>query len=143
MKRTKLYKIIIAALVIINVGMLVFFFMGRPPHGPPNAGDLAKELGIDGKKSNVITKLETAHHKEKKVLMAKDRELHETLFSKLGTDEDVSSIQAEIEVNHAKIEKMTYDFFNEVSTLCSAEQKKQLKKTIYRAFRQMRKPPKK
>ncbi|MDG1331086.1 MAG: hypothetical protein P8P74_02070 [Crocinitomicaceae bacterium] len=140
MKRTKLYKLIIAALVIINVGMLVFFLAGGPPNSPPDPGDLSKELGLEGKKRSAITLLEVTHHTDKRALMRKDRELHETLFSKLGTDEDVSNLQEEIEVNHAEIERMTYEFFNEVAKECNAEQKKQLKGMIYHTFRQMKGP---
>lgn len=142
MIRTKFYKLTIALLVIINVGMLILFFFGRPPHTPPKPGQLSKELGIEGDKRAAITKLETVHHKDKRALMKKDRELHETLFSKIGTDEDVSNLQAEIEENHAEIEKMTYYFFNEVAKKCTPEQITQLKKRIYRAFHQMRGPKK-
>jgi peptidoglycan hydrolase CwlO-like protein len=140
MKRTRLYKLIIAALVIINVVILILFFTGGPGHRPPKSGDLAQKLGIEGKKEVTITNLESDHHKAKRKLMDKDRKLHEELFSKLGTDEDVSELQEEIEENFAEIEKMTYDFFNEVAKLCSDEQKEELKKTIYRAFRQMKGP---
>ena len=140
MKRTKLYKIIIAALVIINVGMLIFFFTMRPPHGPHDRKDLAEKLGIEGSKVAVLNKLEKEHHAEKEKLMKMDRELHELLFSKLGTDDDVSTIQEEIEANHNEIEKMSFEFFNEVTKMCTPAQKEELKKTIHHAFRQMRKP---
>ena len=140
MKRTKLYKFIIAVLVIINVGILTFFLTRRPPHGPPEPGRFVKELGLEGEKRLLIIKMEKAHHKEKRELMRKDRSLHEILFSKIGTDEDVSNIQGEIEKNHAEMEKMTYDFFNEFSKHCSVEQKEQLKKMIHHAFRQMKGP---
>ena len=143
MVRTKLYKLIIAILVIINVGMLIFFFAGRPNHRPPKAGDISVELGIEGEKSTRVTALEKDHHKRKQALMKIDRELHEELFSKIGTDEDVSLIQAEIEGNYAEMEKMTYMFFNEVSKQCTPEQVEQLKETIHFAFRQMRGGPKK
>ena len=143
MTRTKLHKIIIAVLVIVNVGMLVFFFMGRPNHQPPKAGDLSRELGIEGDKSARVEALEKDHHKKKQLLMQTDRELHEELFSKIGTDEDVSMLQEKIEANHAEIEKITFNFFNNVSKECTPEQVEELKKTIHHAFRQMRGPDKK
>lgn len=142
MKRTKLYKLIIAVLVVINAGMLIFFLSGRPPHRPPHPGQLSEKLGLEGEKKTLVMKLEKEHHTDKRSLMKKDRELHEALFSKIGTDEDVSALQAEIEVNHAEIEKMTYDFFNNVSKHCTSEQKAELKKTVHRAFHQIRGPKK-
>ena len=141
MARTKLYKLIIAALVIINVGMLVFFFTHKPPHHPPNPGDIAIELGFEGEKAKRILTLEKEHHKRKRTLMEIDRKLHETLFSKINSDEDVSVIQEKIAVNFVEMEKMTYDFFHEVVKECTPEQAEQLKEIIYHAFRQMRKKP--
>lgn len=143
MPRTKLYKIIIAALVIINGAMLVFFLTGRPGHQPPKAGDLIAEIGIDGSDAAKVLALEKEHHRKKRALMQIDHALHENLFSKLGTDSDVSDIQHEIEVNHAEIEKMTYAFFSEVAQYCDVDQQKKLKEIIHRAFQQMRKGPKK
>lgn len=146
MARTKLYKLIIAALVIINAGMLVFFFTHKPPHHPPHhppkSGDIAIELGFEGEKAKRVLTLEKEHHKRKRKLMEIDRKLHETLFSKINSDEDVSVIQDKIAANFVEIEKMTYDFFHEVTLECTPEQAKQLKKTLNHAFRQMRGPRK-
>ncbi len=143
MPRTKLYKIVIAALVIINVGMLIFFLTGHPGHHPPKAGNLIAELGIEGPNAAKVLALEKDHHIKKRALMQIDRTLHENLFSKLGTDSDVSEIQDKIEANHAEIEKMTYTFFNDISQYCDIAQQKKLKEIIHRAFQQMRKGPKK
>ena len=142
MARTKLYKLIIAALILINVGILIFFLAGGPPHSPPKAGDLADKLGLEGATIELVTNLEKNHHVKKRALMKTDRELHEELFSKIGTDADVRVIHDEIEGNFAETEKMTYSFFNEVSKHCTAEQKVELKKMIHRAFRQMKGPRK-
>lgn len=142
MKRTKLYKIIIAALVIINVGIMVFFLVGGPPHTPPKAGDLSRILGITGSNATIVTQLEKEHLTKKNKLVRTDRELHNELFSKIGTDDDVSDIQNKIEANYMKMEKMTYSFFNAVSKQCTPEQKIELKKTIDHAFHQMRRPNK-
>ncbi|MFK7785825.1 MAG: hypothetical protein AB8B56_11950 [Crocinitomicaceae bacterium] len=146
MKRTNLYKLIIAALVIINVVILIFFFTGGPKHGPPKAGDLSIELGIEGENKDIITKLEEAHHKEKKKLIKLDRKLHDLLFSKMGTGEDVVGVQDKIKENYGEIERITYDFFDEVSTHCTDKQKEQLKKMVRGAFdhgRGRKGPPKK
>lgn len=143
MERKKLYKLIIATLVIVNVGLVAFVFLAKPPHpGPLHDKNLARELGIEGEKALMIEKLEKKHHKEKHALMKKDRELHETLFSKIGTDEDVTLIQTKIKENYAEIEKITFDFFDEVASYCTGEQREQLKETIYHAFHQMRAPRK-
>jgi hypothetical protein len=143
MARTKLYKIIIAILILINIGTLAFFLMGRPSHQPPQAGDLARILEIDGPNKQTIFKLEKDHHVKKRALLEKDRKLHEELFSKIGTGYDVNPIHAKIESNFTEIEKMTYAFFHDVSAFCTDEQKMELKNVIDHAFNQMRKGPKK
>ncbi len=143
MARTKLYKIIIAVLILINIGTLAFFLMGRPPHHPPQAGDLARILEIEGPNKQMIFKLEKDHHVKKRALLEMDRKLHEELFSKIGTSYNVNPIHEKIEVNYTKIEKMTYAFFHDVSAFCNAEQKIKLKNVIRQAFHQMRKRPKK
>ena len=142
MTRTKLYKLIIAILVVINVGMLVFFFTHKPPHHPPKSGDIAIELGFEGDQAKRIKALEKEHHKRKRKLMDIDRKLHGALFSKINSDEDVSSIQNKIAANFVEIEKMTYDFFHEVAMECTPEQAEELKKTLNHAFRQMGGPRK-
>ena len=141
MERTKLYKLIIAALVIINVGILVFFYAGRPPHGRQKPPSLITELGIEGAKTKIINQLEKEHHAKKRELMKIDFELHQELFSKIGTDEDVSAIQEKIRNNFAEIEKITYDFFHDVAEHCTPEQAVKLRETINFAFNQMQQGP--
>ncbi len=146
MERTKLYKIIIVVLILLNIGTLAFFLIGGPPHHPPHpphAGELAEKLGIEGKNADAIFKLEKDHHAKKRMLIDKDRRLHEQLFSKIGTDADVNPIHEKIEANYTEIEKMTYSFFHDVSAFCTPAQKIELKNVIRHAFRQMRKGPKK
>lgn len=134
MSRTKLYKIIIVFLLVINCGTLAFFMLGGPPHHPPRPGDLAEKLGIDGEKKQTIFKLEKKHHSTIRGLMDQDRKLHEQLFSHLGTGFDVTPIHVKIERNNAEIEKLTYAFFHDISAFCTPEQKVELKKMINRRF---------
>lgn len=142
MARTKLYKIIITVLILINIGTLAFFMTGGPPHHRPQAGDLAEILGIEGEKKDAIFKLEKEHHAKKRMLIDKDRKLHQELFSKIGTGYDVNPIHEKIEANFTEMEKMTFTFFHTISAFCTAEQKTELKNVIEHAFNQMRKGPK-
>ena len=140
MKRTRLYTFIIAALVIMNVVILIIFFTGGPGYRPPKSGDLAQKLGLEGEKKELVTSLEEAHHAKKGNLIKEDRRLHEQLFSKMGTGEDVADVQAQIKENYGEIEQETYAFFVEVSTYCTDEQKKELNKMIRGAFDHVKAP---
>jgi hypothetical protein len=139
MKKVKFYKILCVILILINMGTLAFFWFNRPPDGPPKAGDLADRLGITTKVDE-LTALEAEHHKEKRKLMKLEHALHEKLFEKIGTGEDVSEIQDQINANYDEISSMTYDFFDTVATYCNPEQLKELKSTVDRAFGQLRGP---
>ena len=141
MKKAKFYKIVSIVLILINLGVVAFFWFSRPP-GPPKAGDLAKRLEIT---TNIdeLTALEADHHKRKRKLMDKDRTLHESLFSKIGSGEDVTHIQSAITDNYIEISTMTYNFFDSVAVYCTPEQLKELQSTVDRAFGQLRGPGKK
>lgn len=140
MKSLKFYKILTVLLVLLNLGTLAFFWLNRPPQGPPKAGALAAQLEIV-KDVELVKSLEAAHHKEKRKLMAKDRNLHDQLFSKIGTGEDVSDLIEKITANYVEIETMTYNFFDSVAVYCNQTQLKRLRTTIGKAFGQLRKSP--
>ena len=139
MKSLKFYKTLAVLLVVLNLGTLAFFWFNKPPDGPPKAGELAAKYGIT-KNADEITALETTHHKKKKALMAKDQKLHNLLFSKIGSGEDVSSLREKITANYIEIETMTYEFFDQVAVYCNESQLKELKAGVDRAFGQLRKP---
>ena len=140
MKSLKFYKTLSVLLVLLNLGTLAFFLFSQPSQGPPVPGDLAARLGIiDGVEE--VTALETSHHKEKKKLMSKDRKLHNELFLKVGSGEDVTALRAKIATNYVEIETMTYNFFDSVAVYCNQAQLKELRSTIGKAFGQLRKIP--
>ncbi|MFT5777524.1 MAG: C-terminal processing protease CtpA/Prc [Crocinitomicaceae bacterium] len=139
MNKAKFYKIVCVILILINLGTVALFWFNRPPQGPPQPGDLADRLGITTKLDE-LTALEAEHHKKKKKLMSLDHSLHEKLFEKIGSGEDVTQIQDQINTNYMEISSMTYDFFDNVANYCTPEQLKELKSTVDRAFGQLRGP---
>ena len=145
MKGTRFYKLIIAVLIIINLGTLAFIAFGKPPHPPkPGEGPLLSEtIGLTGDSKTKVDALEKIHHQDKHILMQKDRDLHEQLFSKVGSGESPEEIYAELNNNKSEIERMTFEFFNDVSAYCSKEQLIALKKFINEAMVNMghRPPP--
>lgn len=131
MKGEKFYKWIIGLLVVINLGTLAFMWFGRPPHPPPppHPGEeprLATEIGLTGESKKKVDALEKQHHLDKHQLMEKDSELHKKLFSKIGSGEDVSEIESELNKNKEEIEKMTFEFFDDVAAYCNKNQLKEL-----------------
>ena len=144
MKGTRLYKLVIVLLLLINTSLLVFMWMSRPPH-PPHPGDrpnLANELGITGEDKKKVDILEKEHHKDKKALMRKSAELHEALFDLVGSDQSPDSLYKAIDENQAEIERMTFEFFDEVGGYCNDEQLEELRRVIDHALMRIgHKPP--
>jgi hypothetical protein len=143
MKGTRFYKIIIALLVVVNLSMLIFMWLGRPPH-PPRPGDapqLANEIGLTDENKSKVDELEKQHHIDKHSLMREDTRLHKEMFSLVGTNKDVDSVQKLLNTNKEEIERMTFDFFNNVADYCNNEQKKILREHIENRLMRMGPPP--
>jgi hypothetical protein len=142
MKGPKFYKIVIMLLVILNIGTLAFMWFNKPPH-PPKPGEhkIATELGLTGEVKTKIDKLETDHHAKKKKLVHKDMDLHKKLYDEIGKEGDGSDILEEIAANKEEIEKMTFNYFDEIATYCNESQQEELRKMVHFAFENLRPGP--
>lgn len=148
MKQNNFYKILILLLVVLNVVTISFFWFTKPPHPPmppfppgQKPPGIANELGLPEKTIAVINELENQHHKDKRALLDKDRDLHEALFGNLENKVARDSVLNLINTNTAEIEKMTAEFFSSVASHCNDEQKEELLHRIKDAYHKVR-PPK-
>ncbi|MFT6924006.1 MAG: hypothetical protein ACJA1C_003026 [Crocinitomicaceae bacterium] len=142
MKGTRFYKLIIVALVLLNIGTLVYFQLTKPSHPPkPNHGDLGRQLELKGEAKSKVDALEKQHHKDKKVLLQKDHALHKKLFNCIGTDKPTNDLLDQINKNKEEIESMTFIFFDEVAEHCNAKQKKKLIKFVQQRLNRIRPGP--
>lgn len=143
MKGERFYKIVIAILVILNLSTLAFFWFNRPPVPPhPEEHPLSEMLGLMGINKQKVDELEKEHHILKKKLVKKDMELHEQMYILIGEEADYYSILNDINSNKSDIEKMTFEFFDEVASYCNDDQKMELRRFVHTAFEQLR-PPRK
>lgn len=143
MKGTRLYKIVIALLVVMNLAMLLFMWFGKPPH-PPRPGEtpeLSIKIGLTGEAKAKVDALEKQHHADKHILLEKDAELHKKMFALVGSGEPSDSIQAILSANKAEIERMTFEFFDQVATYCNDLQKKKLQSFIQQRLVHIGPPP--
>lgn len=134
MSKQKILTIAVMGLLVLNLGIVGFLFLGKPMH-PPGARGLP--LGQEGPKQIIIDKLEFSpqqaasyeelikvHQRKVKVLdqeinTAKNA-LYQTLAEEAPTKKDslinrVATIQKEIEILH-------YTHFETIRELCTAEQ---------------------
>ena len=104
----------------------------RPPH-PPRPGEqplLSIEIGLTGDAKQKVDLLEKAHHTEKRELIHIDRELHQQVFNAVGSGKPPIELQQKLDSNKSVMERMTFDFFDQVSKQCDANQKVKLKTFI-------------
>jgi hypothetical protein len=139
MKGTRFYKAIIAVLILINVASLTFMWFGKPPHPPmPHERPLLSNvIGLKGDAKTRVDALESKHHEEKQRLIAIDRDLHHQLFDSIGNDSAPRAVQDKLDANKSKMDRMTFDFFNEVAKQCNESEKKKLKSFISGELRQI------
>jgi len=142
MRSPKFYKIIIVALVILNLSTLAFFWFTKPPHPPkPGENKISLKLELTGDAKSKVDALEVEHHKEKKALIQKDHRLHKELFSLIGTGESTEDIFNKIDKNKEKIESMTFEFFDDVAAHCNKNQKKELIDFVHDRVNRLRPGP--
>lgn len=136
MKGIRFYKLVIAVLIIVNIVTLSFMWFRRPPH-PPRPGEQPKlsiEIGLTGDAKQKVDLLEKTHHTEKRKLIQTDRELHQQIFDAVGTSHPPIELQEKLDANKSKMERMTFEFFNDVAKQCDSTQKIQLNEFISRAL---------
>ena len=139
MSKLKLYKITTFALLLINIGILLFLWLMPHPHYGPH-GELANKLGLNSKDKAIVDELEAAHHKEKRKLMEKDRKLHQQLFDEVGEKVSPEDLIQSISKNQEELERMTFEFFDTVATYYNYSQRKELEKAIKSVFMKKRHP---
>ena len=122
----KKYKVIIGILVIINIGLITFMVLPHRPHERPR---IANILNIEDARANDINRKELIHFNKKKTLMDKSRKLRAKLllsFENELPESQADSILQLISANQYELDKMTYLFFKDIKSQCSAKERKQL-----------------
>jgi hypothetical protein len=122
----KKYKVIIGILVIINIGLITFMVLLHRPHQRPKIVNI---LNIEDARASDINRKELIHFNKKKKLMDKSRNLRAKLllsFENELPESQADSILQLISANQYELDKMTYLFFKDIKTQCSAKERKQL-----------------
>lgn len=142
MKSPKFYKIIIVALVVLNLSTLTFFWLTKPPH-PPRPGEhkLSLKIELTGEAMSKVDAMEVEHHKKKRALVHKDHSLHKKLFDLIGTGKPTKEVLDQIDKNKEEIESMTFEFFDDVAEHCNENQKKELIKFVQERLNGLRPGP--
>jgi len=99
MKEHTLYKLLVAGLAILNIGIIVFFLMNKPPH-PPQRGqqdfkhNVIRILQLDAAQKKEFHQLAMKHRETLQNLSEEQRELLVPYFQSLIDSLDLPNEEA-------------------------------------------------
>jgi hypothetical protein len=127
MSKVRILTITTIGLLLLNIAMVVFFFLGRPPRpdfeGPKT--EIIEKLAFDNTQIEAYEKLINSHKSNIVELDEKMKVLKQELYLLLGTDasdlERNEGIQKIIELQK-EVELIHYNHFSDIKKLCKGEQ---------------------
>jgi len=150
MKNGKVYKLIIAVLVVLNLCTLAFMWFNRPGreglgrHEGEVASFLVKELGLSAEQQKEYQQLRQEHREILNKLIEQDKVLHQHFFEMLLMEvPDTAKVQLlakVIAMNRNQMELVTYDHFSRISKILTPDQQKKFK-LIFKDVLKMVLPP--
>lgn len=147
--KTAILFAVIAILVTMNVGLMVFmWFQQRPdngPAGPAAARILVKELNFDQAQQEKYQQLQKQLSDSLNPIRESERHIHDRFFEMMHAEHpDSALVAATIDsMGHirAMIEYYTFSHFRQVRALCNPEQVKKFDQIIAETMRRLGPPP--
>jgi Spy/CpxP family protein refolding chaperone len=141
MEKNRFLKIIIVCLLLLNLGILAFLFLGNRRggrdhrHGPPEDGPakfIIEELQLDAHQQDQFNGLKKEHQKQMRQLQDSIKTQRDLLPDAIinGNNAVADSITNNIGHYQQRIEYLTYEHFVKVKGICTEEQKKKFKNII-------------
>ena len=150
MKNAKIYKLIIAVLVVLNLATLAFMWFNRPGreglgrHEGEAASFLVKELGLSAEQQKEYQQLRQEHREILNQLTEQDKVLHQQFFELLLMEvPDTAKVHLfanVIAMNRNQMELVTYDHFSRINKIPTPDQQKKFK-LIFKDVLKMVLPP--
>ena len=151
MKNGKLYKLIIAVLVVLNLCTLAFMWFNRPGRERPErpegeaASFLVKELGLSDSQQKEYSRLRHEHHAKLETLNQHDKDLHNRFFDLASLEKHdtiaMDALSDSIAATRKKMEILTYDHFYRVMMILNPEQQKKFNLIFKDVLRMILPPP--
>lgn len=145
MKTIRFYKILILVLLLLNISTVYFLWSSAKKHGRPGKNELVEMLDLEGTAKTKIIAMQEEHFSKKDALIKRSRDLHEELFRSFNDSSKDSTAIAQlidrIVENQRETEQMTFDYFKEVSEICTPEQRVKLQELIHDVLKRAGGPP--
>ncbi len=138
MSKIKLLTIAVVALILMNFGLLTFLIVNRPGHSPRGGrgpiengpkGMIIKKLDLNNEQISEYEKMIERHQVTIMALNDEVRNTKTSLFATLATDTPMSadSLINRLGTIQAQIEKVHYNHFSELESICRPDQKQKFK----------------
>lgn len=134
MNRTRLLTIALLALLVLNLGTLVFLWQarekqpGQPPPGGNAADFIVHALKLDDQQQKQFAALRDQHQAVVRQAREQDRKLHDLYFDLLKADTPdrakADSVAGLFAIERKRIDSATFEHFRQLRGLCRDEQKK-------------------
>ena len=156
--KNRLMGWLVVILVILNLGMLITFWVSRPrgPHPdgrkpdknginmerPGNPGEfLETELGFNDEQSSRYKELRKEHREKADEIISETRKLKDSFFELLSQPDadsgEVTEMANEIGAKQTELDLLTFNHFKEVRAICTDEQKKKFDDIIEEVLKGM------
>ncbi|MFT5336874.1 MAG: protein CpxP [Luteibaculaceae bacterium] len=130
MEKLKLYKFTTLSLLILNIGLIVFFFISKPNH-PPHMGPKDLKLGVvealhlNNNQASQFKYFAEEHHTKMRVINGQQQELLWPYFKSIS-DTSIHFNEEEAFYQHRELEKekiqVTRQHFEEVKSILKEDQ---------------------
>lgn len=148
MNKITLLTVAVVGLLLLNAGLLVFMFTKRPPMGPPRgegkgsaAGVIIEKLKLDAQQQLQFAALRKQHRDQMEKIQEEDRESHRNYFELLKQDnpdhQKADSLATLISEHNKQIQQVTFNHFEQLRKICTAEQKQLFDSSIDEIIRMM------
>jgi hypothetical protein len=132
--KNKLLTWLVLVLVVINIGSMIFIWMGKPKHQNPPHGSpkefLSRELKFDEKQQVQYDKLVDEHRNQANDTRKKIKEEKEKMYGLLKnaslTDSLKKSAVERVAEATKELDLITLNHFEKVRNICTPEQKTKL-----------------
>lgn len=152
MNKDNFYRIVIVALLLLNVAMLAYLWSGpRSPHGemragPPRPDELIHErLQLTDRQTEQFDELKHDHHSHMLKLQEQAAGLHEKLYRLLQNPTpdtaERNNILAQLQHNYQQKELITFNHFQKLRSILTDEQKARFDELVGELNRQLIGPP--
>jgi Spy/CpxP family protein refolding chaperone len=138
--QNKLLVLLVAILLVANLGLMLYFFAFKHPHEPersrPISDYMQKELGLNDEQAEKFKQLRDEHRAAVKPVIDEMKRLKDSLYNLLQdpdtNDSSARMIAAQIGDKQEEWEILIFHHFEKVRAICDSNQLPKLDTLVHR-----------